>query len=175
LGTFARGLFKVAADTETAEVWLDFTGTAFEYREGGPNANGIIVTPNDQYLLVVQMNTGQLFRIDTASKEVVEVDLNGETLEGGDGLVLDDRTLYAVIQTNNEVVSVDLADDFASGTVRSRFEDESLAYPATAVKVDDGLLVVNAQFDTMESEGGPALPFNVLRIPISALQGGESR
>lgn len=164
-------LFKVAADAETAEAWLDFTGTAFEYQEEGPNANGIVVTPDDQYLLVVQMNTGQLFRIDTASKEVIEVDLGGETLEGGDGLVLDGQTLYAVIQTNNQVVSVELAEDFSGGTVLSRFEDESLAYPATAVQVDDRLLVVNAQFDVMESEEGPMLPFTVSSIPIAALQG----
>ncbi len=168
-------LFKVAADAETAEAWLDFTGTAFEYLEEGPNANGIVVTPNDQYLLVVQMNTGQLFRVDTASKEVIEVDLGGETLEGGDGLVLDDQTLYAVIQTNNQIISVDLANDFASGTVISRFEDASLAYPATAVKVEDRLLVVNTQFDVMESEKGPALPFTVLSIPTLALQGGEGQ
>lgn len=166
-------LFKISADTETAEPWLDFTGTAFEYQAEGPNANGIAVTPDGQYLLVVQMNTGQLYRIDTASKEVSEVNLGGQTLTGGDGLVLDGQMLYAVIQTNNQVVSVELAKDFSSGTVLSRTEDESLAYPATAVKVNDRLLVVNAQFDVMESEKGPMLPFTVSSIPVSVLQAGE--
>lgn len=168
--SFRPTLFRIAAGSETAEAWLDFTDTAFEYQEEGPNANGIEVTPNDQYLLVVQMNTGQLFRIDVASKEVSEVDLGGETLAGGDGLVLDGQRLYAIIQTNDEIVSVDMSDDFSSGTVISRTQDESLAYPATAALVDDRLLVVNAQFDAMESDEGPSLPFTVSSIPLSALQ-----
>jgi sugar lactone lactonase YvrE len=157
-------LFKVSAGTETAEPWLDFSGTAFEYQQEGPNANGITVTPDNRYLLVVQMNTGQLYRIDIESQEVRKVDLGGETLAGGDGLVLDGRTLYTVIQTGNEIVVLELAEDFSSGTVTSRIEDASLAYPATAVKVGDRLLVVNAQFDKMEGE--PVLPFTVSSIPV---------
>jgi sugar lactone lactonase YvrE len=157
-------LFRIAAGSETAEPWLDLSGTAFEYQQEGPNANGIAITPDDRYLLVVQMNTGQLYRIDIESQEVREVDLGGETLAGGDGLVLDGRTLYTVIQTGNQIVVLELAEDFSSGTVTSRIEDESLAYPATAVKVGDRLLVVNAQFDKMEAQ--PVLPFTVSSIPV---------
>lgn len=160
-------LFKISAENEMAEAWLNLTGTVFEY-EDGVNANGIVVTPNESYLLVVQMNTGRLYRVDIASKEVSEVDLGGETLIGGDGLVLDGQTLYAVLQTGNEIVSVDLSEDFSSGTVTSRIQDESLAYPATAAKADNRLLVVNAQFDRMQSEEGPSLPFTVSSIPLSA-------
>ena len=167
-------LFKVSADAETAEPWLDFTGTAFEYVEG-INANGIEVTPDDQYLLVVQMDTGQLYRIDIASKEVSEVDLGGETLTGGDGLVLDGQTLYAVLQPNNEVAVVELSEDFSSGTVTSRFGDPSFRLPATAAKVDDRLLIVNTQFGAMQSEDGPELPFTVSSIPISALKEGQGQ
>jgi sugar lactone lactonase YvrE len=160
-------LFKVAGDADTAEPWLDFSGTAFEYQEEGVNANGIEVTPDDEYLLVVQMNTGQLFRIEIASKEVTEVDLGGETLANSDGLVLDGQTLYVVLQQpDNEVVVIGMADDFASGTVTSRIQDESLAAPATAIKVDDRLLVVNTQFNAMESEEGPELPFTISSIPL---------
>ena len=160
-------LFKVSGDAETAEPWLDFSGTVFEYQEEGPNANGIEVTPDGEYLLVVQMNTGQLYRIEVASKEVSEVDLGGETLARGDGLVLDGQTLYVVLQQpDNEIVVVELADDFTSGTVTSRIQDESLAAPATAIKVEDSLLVANTQFDTLESEEGPVLPFTVSSIPL---------
>ncbi len=160
-------LFKVSADAEKAEPWLDFSGTAFEYQEEGPNANGIEVTPDGAHLLVVQMNTGRLYRIEVASKEVSEVNLGGETLANGDGLVLDGQTLYVVLQQpDNEIAVVELADDFASGTVASRIQDESLAAPATAIKVGNRLLVVNTQFDTMESEQGPVLPFTVSSIPL---------
>ena len=160
-------LFKVSGDAETAEAWLDFSGTVFEYQEEGPNANGIEVTPDGEYLLVVQMNAGRLFRIEVASKEVSEVDLGGETLANADGLVLDGQTLYAIIQQpQNEVAVAELAEDFASGTVTSRIQDESLAAPATAIKVKDSLLVANTQFDTLESEEGPVLPFTVSSVPL---------
>jgi sugar lactone lactonase YvrE len=160
-------LFKVTGEADTAEPWLDFSGTAFAYQEEGVNANGIEVTPDDEYLLVVQMNTGQLYRIEIASKEVTEVDLGGETLANGDGLVLDGQTLYVVLQQpDNEIVVIEMADDFTSGTVTSRIQDESLAAPATAIKVDDRLLVVNTQFDAMQSEEGPELPFTVSSIPL---------
>lgn len=172
--SFRHVIYKIPAGTETAESWLDLTGTVVEY-EDGVNINGIVVTPDESYLLVVQMNTGRLYRVDVANKEVSEVDLGGETLAGGDGLVLDGQTLYAVLQTSNEVVSVDLSEDFSSGTLTSRVQDESLAYPATATKVKDRLLVVNAQFDRMESEEGPSLPFTVSSIPISAFQETQSQ
>lgn len=168
--SFRPILFKIAAGSESAEAWLDFTGTAFAYQAEGPNANGIEVTPDDRYLLIVQMNTGQLFRVEVASKEVSEVDLGGETLAGGDGLMLDGQMLYTIIQTGDEIVSVALNDDFSSGNVVSRTRDTSLAYPATAALVDDRLLVVNAQFDAMESEEGPTLPFTVSSIPLAVLQ-----
>lgn len=96
-----------------------------------------------------------------------EVDTGGETLTNGDGLVLDGQTLYVVRQQpDNEVAVVELAEDFSSGTVTSRIQDESLAAPATAIKVDDRLLVVNTQFNAMESEEGPVLPFTVSSIPL---------
>ena len=158
-------LFKVSADAEAAEPWLDFTGTAFEYQEG-INANGIVATPDDRYLIVIQLNTGQLYRIDTESKEVIEIEVAGGELTNGDGLVLDGQTLYVVRNSDNEVAVVELAEDFSSGTVTSSIQDESFAFPTTAAKVDNRLLVVNSQFDTMQSDQGPELPFTVSSVEI---------
>lgn len=158
-------LFKVSAGTEVAESWLNFTGSAFTYGEG-TNANGIAVTPDEQYLLVIQMDTGRLYRIDIASQEVDEIDLGGETLTSGDGLVLDGQTLYVVRQADNEVAVVELTEDFASGTVTSRIQAESLTAPATAVKIGNRLLVVNTQFNTLEGDQGPVLPFTVSNIAV---------
>lgn len=161
-------LFKVAPEAEEVESWLDFTGTAFEYDEG-TNANGIAITPDDKYLFVVQMDAGNLYRIEVASKEVSQIDLGGETLSGADGLVLDGQTLYAVLQPTNEVVVMTLAEDFASGVVETRMSDPSFHAPATAALVDDHLLVVNTQFDRMQGE--PELPFTVSSVPLSTLSG----
>jgi hypothetical protein len=37
----------------------------------------------------VQSNTGNLLRIDIESREAIQIDLGGETLPGGDGILLD--------------------------------------------------------------------------------------
>ncbi|MER5319230.1 superoxide dismutase [Streptosporangium roseum] len=61
----------------------------------GFNVNGITPTPDGQGLLVVQSNTGGLFRVDP-SGTTRRVNLHGESLPDGDGLLLHGRTLYAV-------------------------------------------------------------------------------
>lgn len=159
-------LFRVTATGDGAmevEPWLDFGGTPLEYEEGF-NANGIDATEDGRYMIVVQSNTGELFRIDTESKEVAQIDVGGETLTNGDGLLLDGGTAYVVRNEQELIVPVELSGDYASGEVSERFTDPSLAYPTTIAKYDDRLLVVNSQFD--EREGDPELPFTVSDVEI---------
>ena len=149
------------------EPWLDFSGTPLQYYEGA-NLNGIAATPDGQTLIVVQMGKGLLFRIDIESKKVSPIDTGGADLTGADGLVLDGRTLYVVRQTAVEIATVQLSADLTKGTVAGRFKDPLLAWPATAVKVGDRLLVVNTQFDA-RNEKKETLPFTVLSVPLSRL------
>jgi sugar lactone lactonase YvrE len=149
------------------EPWLDFTGTALQYYEGA-NLNGITATPDGQSLIVVQMGKGLLYRIDVKSKAVSPIDTGGADLTGADGLVLDGRTLYVVRQTAVEVATVQLSQDLTKGTVTARFKNPALAWPATAVKVGDRLLVVNTQFN-VRNDKKETLPFTVASIPLSAL------
>jgi sugar lactone lactonase YvrE len=158
-------LFRVPAGSDAAESWLEFTGTPFEYVEGF-NANGIAVTDDGRYLIVVQMNTGALYRIEVSNREVTTIDLGGESVMGGDGLVLDGTTLYVVQNGPDMVAVVELADDYASGSVERRIEDERLVNAATAALVDGDLLVTVAQFGAMQSDAGPDLPFTVVRVPV---------
>src|SRR3982750_1656350 len=46
----------------------------------GTNANGIVTTPDHRGLLVVQSNTGKLFRVDPRTGATTTVDLGGENL-----------------------------------------------------------------------------------------------
>jgi Cu-Zn family superoxide dismutase len=149
------------------EPWLSFDGTPLEYGTGA-NLNGIAATPDGQTLIVVHMGEGLLFRIDLGTKAVSAIDTSGAELSGADGLVLDGRTLYVVRQTAVEIATVELADDLSSGTVTSRFTDPMLAWPATAVKVGDRLLVVNTQFNTRQDET-TTLPFTILSVPVARL------
>jgi sugar lactone lactonase YvrE len=159
-------LFRVTSTGDgagEAEPWLNFEGTPAEYEEGF-NFNGIDATEDGQYLVAVQSNTGELFRIDTESKEVVEIDLGGETLTNGDGLLLDGRTVYVVRNEQELIVPVELSGEYIKGEVGEPFTDPSFAFPTTIAKTDGRLLVVNSQFD--KQEGEPELPFTVSSVEV---------
>jgi sugar lactone lactonase YvrE len=149
------------------EPWLQFSGPPLEYAQG-PNLNGIAATPDGRYLIVVQMNKGLLFRIGVADKQVTAIDIGGEALNTGDGLVLDGTTLYVVRQGEQEVVTISLSTDLTKGRVVSRFKNPALLWPATAVKVGDRLLVVNTQFNKRTTNDA-VQPFSIIGIPISLL------
>ena len=143
-----------------AEAWLDLTTTPIVY-QAGFNLNGIVATPDDRYLIVSQTNTGELFRIDLATKAVVQIDLGGESV-AGDGLALRGQTLFAV--AGGLIVKVRLSDQFTSGDVLSRTGDASFSSPTTLAIARGRLLVVNSQF---ANQGGtPTLPFTVSSVPI---------
>jgi sugar lactone lactonase YvrE len=151
------------------EPWLEFAGTPLEYAQG-PNLNGIAATADGRHLIVVQMNKGLLFRIGVADKRVAPIDVGGEALNTGDGLVLDGRTLYVVRQGEQEIVTIELSEDLSKGRVLSRFKNPALLWPATAVKVGNQLLVVNTQFNKRNTKD-PQLPFSIIGVPVSMLGG----
>ena len=163
-------LYKVAANSLgifAVERFINFVGTPIVYGQGTA-LNGIAASADGRYLIVVQTNTGQLFRIEVATKAIVEIDLGGETLTNGDGVVLDGQLLYAVRNRLGVIAVVRLAPDFASGVVVNSLADPSFAFPTTAAKVGDRLLVVNSQFDRRGPGLSPVLPFTVSSVAIPA-------
>jgi sugar lactone lactonase YvrE len=159
-------LFRVPSTIDgvgDAEPWLNFENTPAEYQEGF-NLNGIDATEDGRYLVAVQSNTGELFRIDTESKEVIEINLGRDTLTNGDGLLLDGRTVYVVRNEQALIVPVKLSGEYITGEVGESFTDPSFAYPTTIAKTDGRLLVVNSQFDKQEGEA--KLPFTVSNIEV---------
>lgn len=158
-------IYKVTTDDDEPrfEVWLDLRGTVFEYVNGF-NANGIAVTNDDEYLIVVQSATGKLFRISIETKEVIEIDLGGAALTNGDGILLKGSTLYVVRNQQELIVEVKLRKRFSEGRIVSQTTDPSFAFPTTIARAQGRLLVVNSQFDKRGS--GPALPFTVSSIKV---------
>ena len=151
-------------EPEPLEPWLDLTGTVAEYGPGF-NLNGIVATRNGRFLITVNAASGRLFRIDVRSGEVIEIDLGEARLTGGDGLVLQGRTLHAVRGAASEVATVWLSGDLTRGVVVARVSDPSFRRPTTAAIARGRLLVVNSQFDR-RATGDPELPFTVSSIPI---------
>jgi sugar lactone lactonase YvrE len=159
---------KDASAEGQLDPWLDLTGTPIEYTEGF-NLNGIVATANGRYLLTVQSNTGNLYRIDTRTKQVTKVDLGNETLTNGDGLVLKGHALYVVRNRDELIAKVLLRNLFTSGRVKESASAPSLDFPTTAALARGRLLVVNSQFDEGGPAGGtdPEIPFTVssIRVP----------
>ena len=150
------------------ESYLSFEGTPAEYGEGF-NLNGIASSADGSYLVTVKSSTGELFRIDTTTKEVSLIDTGGADLTNGDGILLDGQTLYVVRNQQELIVPVELSADFSSGTAGEPFTDESFMYPTTIAQSGSDLFAVNSQFNARET-GNPELPFNVstTRIPEEA-------
>lgn len=161
--SFSPVLYRLTAtgDGYEFEEWLDLGGTPIQYQDGF-NLNGIVSAEDGRYLIVTHSSTGQLFRIDTESSEVTEIQLGGDQVPG-DGMVLDGQTLYAV--TGEEISHAQLSGGFTRGTVQNQFSYPPFRSPTTIDKYDERLLVVNSQFGARES-GDPELPFTVADVPV---------
>lgn len=136
----------------------------------GYTLNGIVADPAGRYLLVVDMNLGELYRIDLTpggAGRARKVALRGGDLKFGDGLELHDNTLWAVQNKTDTISRWTLADDATTATLDAQLTDESLDLPTTLVRVADRLLVVASQFD----KGGPMGPGTPGPFTVRAVTG----
>lgn len=163
--SFRPVVYRIATEGDRIgrmEPWLSLENTPAAYRRGF-NLNGISASDDGRYLLTVATDSGRLFRIDTQTKDVEEVDLGGETIKTADGLLLDGRTLLVVREKPGEIVPVRLSPDLRRGEVRPGFGRSELAFPTTLAERDGRVFVVNAQFDRADA---PKLPFTVSALPL---------
>ncbi|SHG81534.1 Sugar lactone lactonase YvrE [Streptoalloteichus hindustanus] len=144
----------------SAVVRLRLTGDLV-YQEG-TNANGIATTPDGSGLLVIQWNTGKLFRVDPATGVARTVDLRGESLPRGDGMLREGNTLFVVQNRLNQVAVVQLNPTGTTGTVTTRVTDPRFDVPTTVASFRDRLYLPNARFNTPPR---PTTPYNVVSIP----------
>lgn len=158
--------------TGTPEAFVNFTGTPAEFGPG-LNVNGIVSVGNGRTLLSVATNSGGLFAIDTRSRRVTEVPVDGGPLTAGDGMLLADGRLLVMRNQFGLAVSVKLRGASAgdstaiTGTVTGAFTSPALAFPTTMAEAHGRLLVVNSQFD--KQGGTPVLPFTVADFPASTV------
>lgn len=138
---------------------LAITG-AFTADPDAFNANGVEVADGGT-LVIVKSNTGQLFTVDPESGESVEIDLGGEAVTNGDGLLLEGSTLYVVQNQDNQIAVVELSEDLASGTVSGTLTNPNFDVPTTVAAFDDALYAVNARFGT---EPTPETEYAIVRV-----------
>jgi sugar lactone lactonase YvrE len=128
-------------------VRLPLTGD-FEQAPGEINANGITRTPDGRALLVVQSNTGKLFRVEPATGYARTVDLGGYSLTRGDGMLLDGRTLYVVRNRLNTIAVLRLNRSGLRGHLAGTVTDPRFDVPTTVARFRHRLYLPNARFTT---------------------------
>jgi sugar lactone lactonase YvrE len=128
----------------------------------GFNANGIETTPDGKSLLVIQSNTGILFRVSPRTGATTPVDVGGADLTNGDGLLRRGGTLFVVRNVNNQIVKVALNRSGSTGRQTGVLTDPALDVPATIAPFGPFLYAANARFTTPPT---PTTPYNVVRVP----------
>ena len=123
----------------------------------GNGLNGIRVLPTGELIVV---SAGDLFTVDATTGVATQVQERGRKISGGDGLVLDGRTLYVVNGLGgNEVVRMRLSKDFTSVNTQKVITDSDFDRPTTGALIGGGLYVVNGQFSKPATE-----PVEVVRV-----------
>jgi Cu-Zn family superoxide dismutase len=138
---------------------LDVSAIPFE--AGEFNLNGI-VAKTSRKLIVVNSNSGALFRIDLADdgsliREIDEVE--GAVVPGGDGLLLDHGRLVVVQGEPAQLSFLNLHDGARRATLERTQTSDKLRGPSTVDRANGLYLVVNADFDLSRR------PFTVAGLP----------
>jgi sugar lactone lactonase YvrE len=128
----------------------------------GTNANGITLTPNGQALVIVQSNTGGLFRVDPGTGVARAIDLGGDSLVNGDGLLVQGGTLFAVQNQQRQVAKLRINPAGTEATVLTRVTDPRFNTPTTVAAFGDRLYLPNAAFATPPT---PDTPYTAVAIP----------
>jgi sugar lactone lactonase YvrE len=115
------------------------------------NTNGIEATRNGKRLIVVQSNTGMLFSVRPRTGEATVIDLGGESVPRGDGILLDgNHRLWVLQNAINTLTLVHLKSDLEEGRVVSRTTDPDFDVPTTLAQSGNHLAIVNARFGVLE-------------------------
>lgn len=131
--------------------------------------NGIVSDDSGRYLLIVDMNAGELYRVATAPNSpdpIRKVTMRGAGLTHGDGLELHGNTLWAAQNTSNTITRWKVTDDGATVELEQSITDESLRIPTTLIRSNNRTLVVSSQFDKggPMGPGTPTTPFAVVAV-----------
>ena len=83
----------------------------------GFNANGLVGDFDGRQLVIVNISTGVLYRVDTASGEASPLEIDGAEplFPDGDGLYLNGRTLYIIQNFSDKIAVVQLSGDLSGG------------------------------------------------------------
>jgi hypothetical protein len=125
--------------------------TGFEMVEGF-NANGLVGKFDGKQLVIVNIDSGVLYRVDTASGEASPLEIEGaeQLFPDGDGLYLDGRTLYIMQNFSDKIAVVQLSGDLSGGEFIKNIPGEGEINPlniaTTIIGFGNSLYAINTNF-----------------------------
>jgi sugar lactone lactonase YvrE len=146
-------LGRNGAPSPTAEIQrIPLTG-AIVYSTTGTsnspiNANGITTTPDGKALLIGQMNTGLLFRVDPTTGVTTAVNTGGKNLTWADGMLRTGRTLYVAENRLNAVAVLTLNTAGTRAALTREITDTRFDIPTTIATYENRLYMPNSRFTT---------------------------
>jgi hypothetical protein len=147
--------------------WLDVSA-AVTYTTGegpfGVNLNGIVASPDGATLLVVQTNSGMLFRVDVATGAVTRVAVSGSDLLFGDGMLRLGDHLYVARNAADKIAKLKLENGWRTAVAESTLQNRAFAFPTALAALHGRLLIVNSQLNDAAS---PTLPFTIVDVPLA--------
>jgi hypothetical protein len=127
----------------------------------GFNVNGIVELRG--WLVVVQSNTGGLFRIDPGTGVSRQIETHGASVPAGDGLFVRGSHLWVVQNQLNVVTTFDLGPNLEQAVMIGELTSPDLDIPTTAIVSAGRLWAVNARFSTPPT---PDTAYWVTQLPV---------
>jgi sugar lactone lactonase YvrE len=122
------------------------------------NANGIAATPSGKRLIIVQSNTGELFRANSRTGATRQID--APDVSNGDGILLRGKRLYVVRNRLNRIAVLRLRDGLTRATRLATLTDPDFDIPTTIARYRNRLYVVNARF----GQESPTTEYDVVQV-----------
>ncbi|MBV7337940.1 superoxide dismutase [Chloroflexi bacterium TSY] len=133
----------------------------FVFVPGAFNTNGIEATPNGKTLIIVHSGRAELYKVDPQTGNATLIDLGGESVASGDGLLLEGKTLYVMQNRLNKIGIVQLNPQLTSGTIAGSITDPDFDVPTTIAGFGNAIYAVNARFGTPPM---PDTEYDIVRV-----------
>jgi hypothetical protein len=141
--SFAPVLYRVGADGSDGVGVIPLSGPAALFVNGF-NINGIEATADGGTLIIVNSTKGELYTVDPNTGESELIDLGGDTVVSGDGILLEGRTLYVMQNRLNQIAKIKLSGKLTSGSVVDTITDPAFDTATTIAMKGSQIAAVNA-------------------------------
>jgi len=136
----------------------------------GFNANGLVGKFDGKQLVIVNITSGVLYRVDTASGVASPLKIKGDEqlFVDGDGLYLNGRTLYIMQNFSNKIAVVQLSGDLSGGEFIKNIPGEGEINPldiaTTIIGFGNGIYAINTHFFEFFMENPAEVQSEVVRL-----------